>query len=195
MKKCIKMYENKQKNPHETGIKNLDNFLLLLADLNTEIELFALGGTAMVLKGIKEATKDIDFITTIQYDNLRSLFKRAGLKEQSKEQLCNIWHFDKTRIDIFYGSFILGVQLPEDWKELSQHIKNIGKIKLYILNKYDLIITKIARCEKRDIDDCLLIIQKLKVDFSKLKDRYYSIAETSIIADYDEKFKALEKKI
>jgi hypothetical protein len=30
----------------------------------------------MVLEGVKEATKDIDFITTIQYDNLRIYLKK-----------------------------------------------------------------------------------------------------------------------
>src|SRR3989338_10867357 len=107
MKKCIKMYVNNPKNPHETGIKELDSFLLLLADLDLDIELFALGGTAMVLKGIKEATKDIDFITTTPYKQFRGLLSRAGLTEHSKEKLCNIWYLGSTRIDLFYGSFIL----------------------------------------------------------------------------------------
>ena len=41
--------------------------------------------------------------------------------------------------------FILGIDLPDDWKELSELVKEIGKVKLYILNWYDIIITKIAR--------------------------------------------------
>ena len=56
MNKYIKMYENNYKNPPLTGLKDLENFLQLLADLNEELELFAMGGTAMVLRGIKEST-------------------------------------------------------------------------------------------------------------------------------------------
>jgi RNA recognition motif-containing protein len=189
------MYENKYKNPKELGIKELENILQLLADLNIEIELFAMGGTAMVLKNIKESTKDIDFLTTSDYKKIKKLFDLAGLTEESDSKLCNIWHLNNTRIDIFYNEFILGIPLPDDWKEISEHIKDIGKIRLYILNWYDLIITKIARSELRDIEDILSIIKTQKIDFAKLKKRYYGLAETSLITDYDYKFKYLEGKI
>ncbi len=190
------MYENKYKNIIKTSMKDLDLFLQLLADLDTEIELFAIGGTAMILKNIKEATKDIDFMTTSKYEEIKKLFNLAGLKEKSKSQICNIWYLNETiRIDIFYGSFIMGTQFPDDWKSLSEHIKNIGKIELYILNWYDIIITKIDRSEQRDIIDILDIIKKEKIDLDFLKKRYYKIAPVSLIADYDIKFKHLEWKL
>lgn len=120
----------------------------------------------------------------------------AGLKEKSKSKLCNIWYLnDQIRIDIFYDEFIIGVPLPDDWKELSEQIRTIGKIKLYILNWYDIIITKIARSEIRDIEDIIAIIKKENIDIDKLKKRYYDLAETSLITDYDYKYKYLEKKL
>ena len=188
------MYEDKYKNIGLTNIEDLNSFLNLIADLNEPLDLFAIGGTAMVLKNIKESTKDIDFLTTESYEKIKKLFILAGLKEESSEKICNIWRLDKIRIDIFYSGFIMGIQFPEDWKEKSEKIKEIGKIKLYILNWYDLIITKISRSETRDIEDILKIIESQKLDFKFLKKRYYSIAETSLIQDYDYKFKHLEKK-
>ena len=188
------MYENKYKNPDFTGGTDLKNFLQLIADLDEEIELFAIGGTAMLLKGIKEATKDIDFFTTAPYQKIKKLFTLAGLKEKESSKLCNIWYLKDIRIDIFYDEFIIGYSFPADWKELSIFIKKIGKLKLFILNWYDLIITKIARSEKRDIEDILAIIKAEKIDFKKLKERYYQHAETAIIAEYDLKFKHLEYK-
>jgi len=188
------MYENKYKNLKITTNNELDIFLQLIADLDEEIELFAIGGTAMVLKGIKEATKDIDFLTTTAHDKIQKLFLLAGLKENNTSELCNTWYLDDIRIDIFYNEFILGFAMPDDWKTLSEQIKTIGKLKIFILNWYDIIITKIARSEKRDIDDCIAIIKHEKLDFKKLKERYYQSAETALIADYDTKFKHLEKK-
>ena len=193
MKRCIKMYEDKYKNIHATNIEDLDNFLNLIADFDEPLELFAIGGTAMVLKNIKESTKDIDFLTTESYKKIKNLFILAGLKEDSSNKVCNIWRLNKTRIDIFYEGFIMGIPFPEDWKERSEKIKEIGKIKLYILNWYDLIITKISRSEKRDIEDAIKIIKSQKLDFEFLKKRYYSIAETALIQEYDYKFKHLEK--
>jgi len=77
------MYENKYKNITLTNIEDLDSLLNLLADLNEPIELFAIGGTAMVLKKIKESTKDIDFLTSEKYEKIKKLFNLAGLKEES----------------------------------------------------------------------------------------------------------------
>ena len=188
------MYENKYKNENSTGIKELDNFLNLIADLNEPLKLYALGGTAMIIKKIKESTKDIDFITDESYEKIKRLFTLAGLKEESPEKICNIWRLGKIRIDIFYDGFIMGIPFPEDWKELSEKIKSIGKINLYILNWYDLIITKISRSETRDIDDIIDIINSQKLDIDFLKKRYYSIAETAIISDFDYKFKHLEQE-
>ncbi len=88
----------------------------------------------------------------------------------------------------------MGYSLPEDWKKLSEHLRTIGKIKLFILNWYDIIITKVARSERRDIDDGIAIIKHEKLDFEKLKQRYYLYAETAIISDYDYKFQHFELK-
>jgi len=188
------MYENKFKNVRLTGITELNDFLNLIADLNEPLELFAIGGTAMVLKNIKESTKDIDFLTAESYSRIKKLFGLAGLREERSDKICNIWRLNDIRIDIFYDGFIMGIPFPADWKEKSEKIKEIGKVKLYILNWYDLIITKISRSEKRDIEDIILIIKSQKLNFELLKKRYYSIAETSLISDYDYKFKHLEKE-
>ncbi|MBD3204423.1 hypothetical protein GF327_09100 [Candidatus Woesearchaeota archaeon] len=196
MKKCIKMYENNYKNIINTTIEDLEIFLNLLADLDQEIEIYAMGGTAMILKNIKESTKDIDFLTTNTYEEIKKLFKIAGLIETDKSKLCNKWLMDnKIRIDIFYDDFILGTTLPDNWKNMSEHIKTIGKIKLSILNWYDIIITKIARSEKRDIQDSQEIIKSQDIDFNRLKKRYYKIAEVSLISDFDIKFRHLESKL
>ena len=188
------MYENKYKNENIAKIEDLETFLNLIADLNEPLELFAIGGTAMVLKNIKESTKDIDFITSEDYEKIRRLFNLAGLKEESPSKGCNIWRLKETRIDIFYDGFIMGIPFLDDWKLLSQKIRDIGKIQLYILNWYDLNITKISRSETRDIEDVIAIIKSQKIDFNFLKKRYYSIAETALISDYDYKFKYLEKE-
>ena len=194
MKRCIKMYENKYKNITLTNIEDLDSLLNLLADLNEPIELFAIGGTAMVLKKIKESTKDIDFLTSEKYEKIKKLFNLAGLKEESSDKICNIWRLNDIRVDVFYDGFIMEINFPDDWKKLSEKIKEIGKVKLSIFNWYDLIITKISRAEKRDIEDIIAIIKSQNIDFEFLKKRYYSIAETSIISDFDYKFKHLEKE-
>ncbi|MBS3121515.1 hypothetical protein J4434_01350 [Candidatus Woesearchaeota archaeon] len=77
---------------------------------------------------------------------------------------------------------------------MSDIIRTVGKVKLYILNWYDIIITKIARSEERDIEDILKILKTQNIDFKKLKNRYYNVAPVSLIADFKMKFKYLEYK-
>lgn len=190
MKKHIKMYENRS--TINRSLKDLENFLQLLADLDEKIELYAMGGTAMVLSNIKEATKDIDFLTTERQETIRKLFTLAGLKEKDSSKLCNIWYLGDIRVDMFYDEFIMGISLPDDWKEKSEHLRDIGELKLFILNWEDIIITKISRSEQRDIEDALDIIKAKNIDFKELKKRYYKLAEVSIIPNYDRKFKDLE---
>lgn len=189
------MYENNYKNQEAVSIKELESFLQILADFNEEIELFAIGGTAMTLKGIKESTKDIDFLTTNDYKKISSILRKAGLREESNFQICNIWYFNKTRIDFFYDGYIIGTSLQDSWKENSELFRTIGKIKLFILNWYDLIITKLARSEKRDIDDILAIIKKENIDIKKLKERYFLTAKNSLIAEAEYKFEHLRSKL
>ncbi|MBI3033443.1 hypothetical protein HYY69_08270 [Candidatus Woesearchaeota archaeon] len=189
------MYENDYKNATITFRPDLEAFLQLLADLDKDIELFALGGTAMILANIKESTKDIDFLTTLDYEQLRILLQLAGLKEKNTTRLCNTWFLNNLRIDFFYDAFILGYSLPDDWKKLSIQLKSIGKIRLYILNWYDIIITKLSRSEERDINDILFILKTQKIDFAILKKRYYQYAPSSLISDYDLKFKHLEFRL
>ena len=143
---------------------------------------------------LKEVTKDIDFLTTEDHSKIKQLFSLAGLKEESENKICNIWRLNNLRIDIFYDGFIMGISFPEDWKKLSKKIREIGKIKLYFLNWYDIIITKVSRSETRDIKDIVSILDTQKLDFEFLKKRYYSIAETSLISEFDYKFKHLEKE-
>jgi len=188
------MYENKFKNETLTGIKDLDVLLNLLADLKEPLELFAIGGTAMVLNGIKDSTKDIDFLTIEKQEKIRKLFKLAGLKEESPNKICNIWRLAKIRVDLFYDGFIMGIPFPDDWRELSKKTKEVGQVKVYTLNWYDLIITKISRSEERDIEDIILILKSQKLDFNFLKKRNYSLADVSLISEFDYKFKHLERE-
>ena len=179
------------KNQSLTRLKDLESFLQLIADLGEKMDLYALGGTAMVIENIKESTKDIDFITTTSQKDIRRLLTLAGLKENDSSKTCNKWYLETTRIDMFYEGVILNISLLEDWKEKSKFINKIGPINLLRMGWRDIIFTKLDRNEPRDIKDCHDIIISQKIDLKQLKEEFYNFAETSI-AHYKEKFTALE---
>lgn len=188
------MYKNNFKNTKETDHTDLRKILTIFADSQKKIKLYAIGGTAMVIKGLKEVTKDIDFITTNDQEEIKSILKKSGFKE-NRTGMVNVWFDDNNlRLDIFYGPYIIGVDLEKDWQELSEFIEKLNQVELYVLNWYDIIITKIARSEDRDLEDIFQIMKTQKIDFKTLKKRYYDTADNSMIADHEYKFEHFEKK-
>ena len=175
----MKHTKNQYKNTEETPLEQLEIFLKLIADLNKEINIYAIGGTAMVLAGHKSATKDIDFFTTHSYEEIKSIFEIVGLKEKDSSKASNKWNFMDTRLDIFYSEYdqILGFPLHKSWKDNSTHLRKIGKVNLHILNWMDIISTKLQREEPRDFEDIIIIIEKEKINFTSFKKHFLEHAE------------------
>lgn len=175
------MKEDKYKNIIESEIESLNSLTTLLASLNKKIDLYALGGTAMVLAGHKPATRDIDFLTTLSIKEVRELFELAGLTEHlgGFDAICHKWDFKGIRVDIFYGAsyMIMGFPLSNSWKESSKLIDKKKNLSIFILNWEDIISTKLARGEPRDFNDILTIIKEEKIDFNRFAKDFYEKAQ------------------
>lgn len=173
------MKANKFKNENASSIEELNSFMTLLASLNRNIEFYALGGTAMVLAGIKPSTRDIDFLTTLNQSEIKEVFEKMGLEEIDDSPLCNKWKFNKKRLDIFFSNYnmIMGFPLIENWKELSFLHKELRKAKIFILDWEDIISTKLARGELRDFEDIITILKKEKIDFIRFESNFKRRAE------------------
>ena len=128
-------------------------------ELKNTITIVAIGGTAMTLLGIKEATKDIDF--NIPSDNDYNEFERV-----INEIGFNI------KIDYFKENMILTEALPKDYlKNAIKYEHNFNKIKLYILNPIDIVCSKIARLSDRDIEDIKTCIKYYNITKSQIEER------------------------
>ena len=111
-------------------IKAMDN------RLDFEIELIAVGGTAMTLLGLKGSTRDVDFC-------LDSKDKKRFMKALDKKFI----------VDIFVDGYIFSEQLPDDYKEKSKELLKLKNITLKTLSPVDIVITKTARLNARDEAD------------------------------------------
>jgi predicted MPP superfamily phosphohydrolase len=165
------MEESKFKNIESSGLEELKSLITLLASLDKEIKLYALGGTAMVLAGYKPSTKDIDFLTPLEPKKIKEFFNKILLEEIDPTILCNKWKFNDKRLDIFYseGGMIMGFPLTDSWKEKSKLINQTRKVRIYILSWEDIISTKLARGEYRDFEDIMSILEKEKIDINEIE--------------------------
>ena len=143
--------------------------------LRKKIHLIACGGTALTLLGIKDTTKDIDFIVPIEseYDYLIKVLQDLGYKPVTGAG----WSRGDNRIfDLFIGKKVSTTDLLESPLKEGNHLlfKEFSYLYLGVLNYYDIIISKLFRAISVDVDDCLALVKAKKdqIDINLLKRRF-----------------------
>jgi predicted nucleotidyltransferase len=153
--------------------------------LTREMNIVMVGGTALTLLGKKESTKDIDICFKSEKD-LEQFVKIAVRLGYSKQQNKLVGH--GLLIDVYSGGYIFCVQLPNDYIEKAIEIKKMDKIHLFSLSPEDIIITKSARLNKRDLEDIKTIFESFEINKEKLVSRYISVMEESLVKDAKSNF-------
>ena len=156
------------------------------AFVEEKVQMYALGGTALTILGIKPSTLDIDINidSPKQYNYICTIFERIGFKRIGTIR----WLTQEgLAFDLFYGSNILGTALMPDCLKLSKFIKSFGNIGLYTLSPYDIIISKLARGDERDFNDIRNIMEKENINIQKLVERYQKTMEVSVVGQYKQK--------
>ncbi|MEK6886524.1 MAG: DUF6036 family nucleotidyltransferase [Nanoarchaeota archaeon] len=151
-----------------------------------ELHLYALGGTALTILKIKPSTLDVDINidNEKEYDYLCKIFGEIGFERKAPYR----WFTQEgLAFDLFHGSNILGTQLLHDCLTKSRFVQSFGKIKLYTLSPYDIIISKLARGETRDFNDIQDTLKHEKLNVIELIKRYKETMETSIVSEYKQK--------
>ena len=171
----------------ETNATELFTLLESLSSFVEEkVQMYALGGTALTILGIKPSTLDIDINidSSKQYNYICKIFERIGFKRIGTIR----WLTQEgLAFDLFYGSNILGTALLPDCLEQSKFIKSFGNIELYTLSSDDIIISKLARGDERDFNDIRNILEKERIDLQKLAERYLKTMEVSAVGQYKQK--------
>ncbi|HLC71789.1 MAG TPA: DUF6036 family nucleotidyltransferase [Candidatus Nanoarchaeia archaeon] len=171
----------------ETNAKELFELLESISTFVEEkVQMYALGGTALTILGIKPSTLDIDINidSSKQYNYLCKVFGQIGFKRMGTIR----WLTQEGLVfDVFYGSNILGTELLPDCLEQSKFIRSFGLMELYTLSPYDIIISKLARGDERDFNDIRRILEKEKIDLRTLILRYQKTMERSTVGQYKQK--------
>lgn len=145
-----------------------DGLLRFLEELDrrvkSKITMVAVGGTAMVLMGLKESTKDIDFCAGSQKDY--DFMKRLKIRNDFK-------------VDLFYNGYIFCLQLPSDYIRRARALKTgLKMLNIKILSPIDIVITKSSRLNQRDIEDIRAVISKKKISREKLVLRFNEVKKS-----------------
>ncbi len=152
------------------SVDNQKNLFIEIGNkLSKSITIYAIGGTAMMFLGFKEATKDIDLVFTNKND--RQQFKEAakslGYKEEIdpitvygiKNNMPEMINLGDSRLDLFLLEIIDFIFSPNMQKRAEQ-IHQFGKnLTLKIADKHDIILMKCATKRLKDEDDILNILK------------------------------------
>jgi hypothetical protein len=143
--------------------------------LSKEVIVYAIGGTAMMFLGFKEATKDIDLVFTNKED--RILFKKIALSlgykdidsvivygvKNNKPEMINL---GDSRFDLFFLD-VIDFTFSESMQKRSVQIHQFGKnLILKIADKHDIILMKCVTKRVRDEDDIVNIVKNSEIDWN-----------------------------
>lgn len=140
-------------------------------DLSKKITLVAAGGTAMTLLDLKPSTIDIDFtIPAVDRVEFEQVLKNNP---------------PGYRVDRWTDGYIYCQRLPKDYLEKSIIIKELSRIVLRALQPLDIVVTKIGRLNKRDIEDIEACIREYKISKSEIEDRALLVIQTYVEPEED----------
>lgn len=160
------------------SIQDQQNLLIDIAKrLQREITAYAIGGTAMMFLGFKEATLDIDIVFTKAQDrkDFKEAAKSLGYKEMDstivyglKNNCPEMIKLSDSRLDLFLLDvidFTFSDSMQARAEQLHQFDKNLI---LKIANIHDIIIMKCATRRAKDEEDIINIVKKSTIKWNLL---------------------------
>ena len=155
--------------------KEIEEFFKELdGSLKNSIEIYTIGGTALLHKGMKAATKDIDIIvsTKKEFLELQLALKEIGFegqlpgKEYSHMNLSQIFQKGDFRIDLFEKEVCGKFSLTEEMKTRSENVIDLNKVKVFLCSNEDIFLFKTMTEREGDITDCISIASTQTPDWN-----------------------------
>jgi len=151
------------------SIKDQNQLLIQIGNnLPKEIIVYAIGGTAMMFLGLKDATRDIDLVFTDKKERVefKNVALSLGYKETDatevygvRQNTPEIINLGDSRLDLFYLE-VIDFTFSKNMQERATQIHQFGKnLKLKIADKHDIIIMKCATRRMKDEDDIVNIVK------------------------------------
>lgn len=137
--------------------------------MEREMTVYLMGGGAMTLRGLKNATRDLDLLVTSRpdFDVLRKLLRTRGYEivENPVDEYASLGAalmFDKDdecRFDIFDRKVIRKLQLSDGMKRRAEPVYNGSNLRVYGLSNEDIFLFKGVAGRPRDTDDMAQLVQ------------------------------------
>ncbi|MBU0628281.1 MAG: hypothetical protein KKC75_03770 [Nanoarchaeota archaeon] len=143
--------------------------------LPVRVKIYMIGGGALSLKGLKEATKDVDLVLLDRkaLHQIKGSFEKIGYKIDKglfKEQFYKDAVFvflDKSgsRIDILVDVVCGMLRLTKDMQKRAAKYGSFGNLDLYLVSNEDILLFKAVTDRPQDLIDIRALIDATKLDW------------------------------
>ncbi len=147
--------------------------------ITKKITVYAIGGTAMMFLGFKDATLDIDLVFENEKDCavFKDAVKSLGYLEMdaikvygAKRNTPEMFKLDDERFDLFVIE-VIDFIFSENMRQRAEQIHQFGdNLILKIANPHDIILMKCATDRIKDKDDARRIINSIKINWDIIID-------------------------
>ena len=145
--------------------------------LEKKIIVYAIGGTAMMFRNIKDATLDIDLVFDRPGDREEfiSALKKLGSKDSDvtlvyglKKNTPIMRELGSARFDLFMNKIITS-EFSENMKKRANQTHEFGKnLIIKVASPQDILIMKSATSRIKDLEDILSIIKKNVINWEEV---------------------------
>ncbi len=142
--------------------------------VDSAIDIYLIGGGAMMFLGCKAATKDVDLVVRgeKEYHSVRRALKDAGFKsirpgaEYARLNLSDMFEReDGFRVDLFDTRVCGRLELSERMVSRTTIRHSSGNVRLLSCSGSDILIFKSITSRDGDIDDCMQLVELNHVDW------------------------------
>lgn len=138
------------------------------ASLRSEIRLFMIGGGALLHRGMRQATKDIDVIvrTADEYRECERALKMRGFiakfpsRSYERMNLNAILVRGDFRIDLFNESVLGAFSLSAAMAKRSERVLSLERLSLSLCSDEDIFLFKAMTEREGDLEDCIALAKR-----------------------------------
>jgi uncharacterized nucleotidyltransferase DUF6036 len=152
--------------PWKVFLEQLDSLL------DEPIKLHCIGGFAIVAAyGLKRSTNDLDYFTLVPCNRVPDLENLAGEGSLLAK---------KYKVHVHHAGV---ATLPDSYDERMKELfpGNFRNIQLFVLDPYDLVLSKLSRNVERDREDVAFLTKTQNLEASILRTRYEDELRANLI--------------
>ena len=135
---------------------------------NIQSKIFVIGGAAMLYRGKKIQTKDIDIVvqTKKEFFALRNAFFEIGFKPKAPSEEYSLMNLSEIlvkgdiRVDMFNDKVCGALHLSDEMVKRSEKIFAFEKIEVYLCSTEDILVFKSITNREGDKEDCLTLTKE-----------------------------------